>query len=81
MYTRKHVKNSKQKNNVSPSLNICQKANELIIHVFQCKNTIKIWKTCEAIISKLNTNAENNPPQNNSSLNTITNEKNTRTMT
>ena len=76
MYTRKHVKSSKQKKNVSPSLNICQKANELIIHVFQCKNTIKIWKTCEAIISKLKTNAENN-----SSLNTIKNEKNTRTMT
>ena len=78
MYTRKHVKNSKQKNNVSPSLTICQKTNETIIRVFYCKNVIKIWKTSDAIINKLNTNAENNTSQNNSSLNIINTEKNTK---
>ena len=71
--------NTKQKNNKSPLCDICQKANETIIHAFyECKNKKKIWKTFEPIIKKLNIKTENNPLQNILSLNTINTEKKTR---
>ena len=73
--------NAKQKNNKSPLCDICQKANETIIHAFyECKSRKKIWKTFEPLIKKLNTKAENNPLQNILGLNAINTEKKTKKL-
>ena len=73
--------NAKQKNNKSPLCDICQKANETIIHAFyECKNRKKIWKTFEPIIKKLNTKTVHNPLQNILGLNAINTEKKTRKL-
>ena len=71
--------NAKQKNNKSPLCDICQKANETIIHAFyECKSRKKIWKTFELLIKKLKTKAETNPLQNILGLNAINTEKKTK---
>ena len=64
-----------------PLCDICQKANETIIHPFyECKNIKKIWKTFEPLIKKLNTKAENNALQNIIGLNAINTEKKTKKL-